>query len=75
MNAVVFFTSIVKFPAFQLVSFMPYTYTELDSPRDDMTCHKTGNVISVGHEGDQIKIWKIYYVCKKGSCIHPWPQI
>ena len=30
MNAVAFFTYIVKLSAFYLVSFMPYTSTELD---------------------------------------------
>ena len=30
MNAVAFFTYIVKFSAFKLISFMAYTYTELD---------------------------------------------
>ena len=30
MNAVVFFTYIVKFSDFNSVSFMAYTYTELD---------------------------------------------
>ena len=31
--------------------------------------------ISVGHEGDQLESWKFYYICKKGCCIHSWPQI
>ena len=31
--------------------------------------------ISVGYEGDQLESWKFYYICKKGHCIHSWPQI
>ena len=30
--------------------------------------------ISVGHEGNQFKIWKFYYICKIGHWIYCWCQ-
>ena len=51
---------------------LPFTCTSIvcwpHSPitRPDLTLY----VISVGHEGDQLKIWKFYFICKKGHWMH-----
>ena len=36
--------------------------------------YMTLHVMSVGHKGDQFKIWTFYYICKKGCWIHSRSQ-